>query len=353
MAGLLFAAALLTAAITPFFSLLARRVGIVDTPEERRVHGETTPSAGGISIFVASVLVLLAALFVSKTVVQAFVALDDLVWVVAGGAFLLLVVGAVDDFRPLGPRTKLLSQVLAGLAVAATGLTIDLGAMGCGFLAEKWIAIPLTVLWIVAITNATNLIDGLDGLASGICLVAFVVISVRSLGDGGLAAAMIAAILAGSVLGFLGHNLHPAKVFLGDGGTMVLGFLIAVLPLLRAQVGVSIETMALTALALSVPLMDTAFAIVRRRMAGQPIFSADTDHIHHRLLRAGYGHRGASLLLTSASCFSAILGLFVPWRSLQQPVRFLILGFLSLAAVAAFVALLRSGRTSAANARGG
>lgn len=293
--------------LTPLSIRWAQQLQIMARPSARKVHKEPIPSWGGIAI----VLSFLGGSFIG------WLMLNEVPKEVVGvllGLFCITLVGTWDDRASLQPKVKLLGQFLAAVMPTALGLRIVFinNPFGEGYLyLAGWPSFLLTVLWIVGLINALNLIDGLDGLAAGVSFFAALTLAFLAASQKLLPIAAAFAAIAGACMGFLPYNFHPARVFMGDTGAMALGYLFATLSILGAVKSVAaLSVMFMTGLVLAYPLMDTAFAIVRRWLARRPIFSADRGHLHHRLLDSGLDQRQAVLMLyalTLAFCLLAVL----------------------------------------------
>ncbi|HHY34933.1 MAG TPA: undecaprenyl/decaprenyl-phosphate alpha-N-acetylglucosaminyl 1-phosphate transferase [Firmicutes bacterium] len=297
------AAFALSLALTPVMRWVARRTGAVAYPNSRSVHRYPIPYLGGVAIFAASV---------AAVVVSGF--RDGPSWraLLLGGLF-ILVVGLIDDLITLKPWQKLIGQVISGAIVVAAGIRISFitnPVSGEIHLLPDWIAVGFTVFWVVSFENLINLSDGLDGLAAGVVGIASTVMTLSAVRSGNAGVVPQALAIAGAVAGFLPYNFHPARIFMGDAGAMYLGLALACIS--AEGLVKSTAAMALLApiLALLVPISDAAFAIVRRRLAGQPVSRADHDHIHHRLLEMGLSHRQVVLLIYGVSVLLGGLGLF-------------------------------------------
>jgi UDP-GlcNAc:undecaprenyl-phosphate GlcNAc-1-phosphate transferase len=233
------------------------------------------------------------------------------VTLLAAGAF-MFVVGLVDDVRGLRARTKLLAQIAAAVAVCAFGIRIESVSFADGFTLDfGWLAWPITIFWIIGITNAVNLIDGLDGLSAGISAVTCSVIAVFAIYTGQPVMAILMLAMLGSLTGFLYFNFNPARIFMGDCGTMFLGFVLAASSVMCATKSATIVGLALPALALGVPIFDTLFSMLRRVLERRSIFAPDRSHIHHRLLGMGLTQRHVVLLMYAATLLAAGLGMFM------------------------------------------
>jgi UDP-GlcNAc:undecaprenyl-phosphate GlcNAc-1-phosphate transferase len=298
---------------TPLVRRLSILVGAVAQPGDRKVHRRPTPTMGGVAIFLG-VLAGLAAAWRLPFFDELFRGTSEPVAALIAGAA-VLAIGVVDDIRGISAPAKLAGQVLAaGLLVLAGVQLLFFWFPGMGILVlSSDLAVPLTVLWVVGIVNAVNLIDGLDGLAAGMVAIASLaffgyiyVVPGVTYGDAS-SAALLVAVTAGGALGFLPWNFHPARIFMGDSGAMLLGLLLAVATILGVGrnpfppgagdiAGISIPIL-VPLLVLFVPFLDVSFAIVRRVRRGRSLASADKEHIHHRLLDIGHTHRQAVLLM--------------------------------------------------------
>ncbi|MBM3860634.1 MAG: hypothetical protein FJ395_13415 [Verrucomicrobia bacterium] len=307
---------LLSLALTPLVRRLALRLKAVDMPGDRKVHAAPVPRLGGLAIIVSFQAGLLLG----------FGPLPELVYYLGDFAvtwlarllpavLVIVIVGVLDDIRPLRPMTKLLAQVLAALLAVRVGVVIGMFESPWGTTVHLGVwAIPISVLWMLALTNAFNLIDGLDGLSCGVGAISTLTLGAVALlrGDSGLV--LVCALLAGSMIGFLRHNFHPARIFMGDTGSQFIGFTLAVLSITAAHKSTASLSVLVPFLAFGLPLMDTLLTTLRRALKGVQVFEADGDHIHHRLLRFGLSHRQAVLMLYGVSLLAAAATLFVVAR---------------------------------------
>ena len=319
------AASLCSLALTPLVRSFARRLGAIDLPGERKIHSQPMPRLGGLSIFISYYLVLaVASRFDFFHFPADFFRTEHHAWIFLATG-LVLGIGIVDDFRRLPPALKFLVQAIAGLIVALFCYRIEVVSLPFGTLKLGIWAIPLTVFWIVAVINAINLLDGLDGLASGTAFIVCITMFAISLVGQNIGVALVSFIFAGSILGFLRYNFHPASIFLGDSGAYFLGFNLALLSLQSSLKGTTTFAILIPVLALGLPMMDTSLAMVRRLLKslhimevdpeknvikffyldGWSMFRADRGHIHHRLLDMGFTQKKAVILLYAVS---AILG---------------------------------------------
>ena len=275
-------------AITPFIKRVAKHIGAMDIPNERKVHKVPIPRLGGLGIYMGFILGYI--LFGTMSLKMNAILI---------GSFIIIVTGIVDDINPIPAKIKFLFQIIAASVVAFYGniLLSDLSAFG--FYIEFGIfSYPITILFIVSIINCINLIDGLDGLAAGLSSIYFITIGIVIVGwmhTFGLDA-VITFVMLGSTLGFLCHNFNPAKIFMGDSGSMFLGYMIAVIALLGFK-NVTLTTLLVPICLLAIPIMDTLFAIIRRVINKKPIGEPDKKHLHHQLLNLNISHRNTVLII--------------------------------------------------------
>ena len=270
------AACVCSLALTPLVRSFAGRVGAMDLPGERKIHSQPMPRLGGLSIFISYYLILAVASRFDFFLFPAdFFGTEHYGWILLATG-LVLGIGIVDDFRRLPPALKFFVQVMAGLIVALFCYRVEVVSLPFGTLGLGIWAIPLTVFWIVAVINVINLLDGLDGLASGTAFIVCITMFAISLVGQNIGVALVSFIFAGSILGFLRYNFHPASIFLGDSGAYFLGFNLALLSLQSGLKGTTTFAILIPILALGLPMMDTSLAMVRRLltslhiMAGRP-----------------------------------------------------------------------------------
>ncbi|MDR3562529.1 MAG: MraY family glycosyltransferase [Negativicutes bacterium] len=273
--------------ITPHVKDFAVKAGALDAPDDRKVHTRPIPRMGGLAIYLAFILAVLASLHLNH----------EILGLLLGGT-VILIVGVVDDLWQISPKVKLLGQIAAALVLVFFNIRIEWLTNPFGeMIYLDYFSIPLTVLWVVSLTNTVNLIDGLDGLAAGVSTIASVTILLVALQQSFWIIAILTAALAGSALGFLQHNFNPAKIFMGDTGSMFLGYMLAAISILGAVKSAATIALFVPIVALGLPIMDTAFAIIRRYSSGRPIFKPDKGHLHHRLLEMGLTQKQAVLLM--------------------------------------------------------
>jgi UDP-GlcNAc:undecaprenyl-phosphate GlcNAc-1-phosphate transferase len=302
---------------TPVVRAVARQLGALDLPGGRKVHDHPIPRLGGFSIFVTFNLILIIGSQIDFFFFPpGFLGEINFLWLIVASS-IMLGIGVLDDLRRIPPSFKFLFQIIAGLIVALGCVKIQVITLPFGTIDLGIWSIPITILWVVAITNAINLLDGLDGLAAGTSFIVCLAMFGISLLNQNIGIALCSAILAGSILGFLRYNFHPASIFLGDSGAYFLGFILSVLPLLGGLKTTATFAILIPLLALGLPIMDTALSMLRRLLRslhimeideakneikfffldGFSMFRADRDHIHHRLLRMGLTQRKAVVLL--------------------------------------------------------
>lgn len=300
-------------ALTPVARRLALRLGVLDHARDaRKVHRTPTPRLGGVAIVAAFYLALAVVLLLDGGARAGWLADAGLAWAITAGGLTIAALGLRDDVKGVPPGTKLAVELaVAGLLYAA-GLRVDAVALPLlGTFQLGGLSLPVTLLWTVGVTNAVNLIDGLDGLAAGVAGLAAAATSLLALLGGSPLVALVAAALAGAAAGFLRYNFNPATTFMGDTGSLFLGFLLAALSLKLQQGPSTTVGLLASALVLGVPIVDTTLAVVRRALRGASIFGADRGHLHHRLLAGGLSHRAAVLALYAASLTLAAGGVLV------------------------------------------
>jgi len=283
-------AASIVVLLTPAVGGMARLLGVVDRPEGRRLNRSTVPRLGGLALFFGIFVPALAFLDLSRETRGLLL-----------GAAVATTVGAVDDFRGLRWWEKLGGQVAAASIPVGFGIWVHrftFPILGIHTL-PKWFGMPVSVLWIVAIMNMVNFLDGLDGLAAGVSAISaftFTLIAL-SLPRPEVNAAILSAIVLGACLGFLRHNLYPARIFMGDSGALLLGFVLATIPLQGLLKTASVVTLFFPLLVLAVPILDTSFVVARRLKYRQPVYAADRTHLHHRFVNIGFSQRRAALYI--------------------------------------------------------
>lgn len=321
---LAFAVSLLVAYVmTPPVKRFAEKVGAIDVPRDnRRVHDHPIPRMGGLAIFIGFVLSLIFFVPMSTKVLGLLV-----------GSVIIAVMGGVDDIVSLNPWVKLAGQIVAALVVIRCGLVFDVISNPNIFAEETyieigWLSIPLTMLWIVGCTNAVNLIDGLDGLAVGVSAISSMTMLIVSLFVSEPVVSIILAALTGACLGFMPYNLNPAKIFMGDVGSQLLGFVLSTASIMGLFKLHAIITFFVPLLALALPLADTIFAFFRRILHGQSPFKADKGHFHHRLLAMGLNQKQVVAVLYGISAVLGLLAVLMAGDSMAVKIICLVAAFI-------------------------
>jgi UDP-GlcNAc:undecaprenyl-phosphate GlcNAc-1-phosphate transferase len=305
----------LSAVFTPIAIRIAPKIGAMDVPRDnRRMHKAPIPRFGGFAIFISTTATILCFRFVLFPLIPAHYAfgepLSKLLGIVVGGT-LVYILGVVDDFLKLKAVTKLIFEIVCASAAFLFGIRIPaINLLGLHFAGTSAgsliISFIVTVAWIVFITNTINLIDGLDGLAAGVTAIAALSIGYSAYLSGQLIVTLSMIICAGASLGFLPYNFYPARIFMGDSGALFLGFMLACTSVIGPAKGAAIVATIVPVLVLGVPIFDVLFAVLRRIIHRQSIFSADRGHLHHQLSDLGMGQRRAVMMLYG---ISAIMGI--------------------------------------------
>jgi UDP-GlcNAc:undecaprenyl-phosphate/decaprenyl-phosphate GlcNAc-1-phosphate transferase len=314
--GIFFVSLLFAFVFTRSVRDFASRRGWVASPSDgRHLHSTPLPRLGGVAIFISFFLSLLVASALTWFVpsLRASFSFKTLLTILAPATVVFLL-GIYDDLHTAGPYLKFAVETLAAIMLFAGGLRI----LGIPVLFGKhqlpwFVALPLTILWVLAITNAFNLIDGLDGLAAGSALFSTLVAFVVALLNGQSLITVMTIALAGAILGFLRYNFNPATIFLGDSGSLFIGFLLSALALAGAQKAPTIVAVAIPVVSFGLPILETSLSILRRLISGRPVFTADREHIHHKLLQHGLTHRQVVIVLYAVSAIFALLSLFLLW----------------------------------------
>ena len=299
-----FSALIISFILTPLARKLAFKVGALDIPKDaRKIHKKPMPYFGGLAIYVAMMACMYVYMPHSETNISIMI-----------GATIIVFTGVVDDMYGMPAKIKLIMQIIAA-AIAINGgvkihfITNPLSATGMSLLRN--LTIPITLFWIVGITNTINLIDGLDGLASGVASIAATTLLFTAAIKGYDFIVMQCAIIAGASLGFLPFNFNPAKIFMGDTGSLLLGYMLAVTSILGMVKSVAAVALVVPVFALGVPIFDTTFAIIRRYINKKPIMEADKDHLHHKLMRKGLNQRQTVLVMYFISMMLGLAAVIV------------------------------------------
>lgn len=301
----------ISAVITPFVRRLAFVLGAVDKPNARRVNTKPMPTMGGLAIFLAftfATFVLLRPQFNTHMLFSLF-----------GAETVVIITGMIDDIKELTPKQKMFGLTIAALVVYFLA-GVRMTEVNLGFLHFElgWLSLPVTLLWILGITNAVNLIDGLDGLATGVSIIALSTMGIIGfffLTTAEVGTPIMIFTLVAALIGFLPHNFHPAKIFLGDTGSLFIGFMLSVLSL-QGLKNVTFISLIIPIIALGVPITDTLFAIIRRLLNRVPITQADKHHLHHRLMQMGLTHRQTVLVIYGIELIFSMIALLYPLSSM-------------------------------------
>lgn len=336
----LFATMLMSAILTPFIRKLAFKIGAEDEPNKRRVNKKSMPTLGGLSIFISfsiSILFLLRNQMPMDKIPGFF-----------GAGLIIIVVGFCDDLWSLKPWQKMAGITVASFwayfmaGIKMTSVTIPfLGDFKLGLL-----SLPITWLWIAAITNAINLIDGLDGLATGVSIIALSTMGITGmffLNVGNVYVSIMIFALVASCMGFLPYNFFPARIYLGDTGSLFIGFMIAIFSLNGLKNATFISVI-IPVIILGVPITDTVYAILRRKLNKQPISHADKHHLHHRLMQIGLTHRQTVLVIYGIALIFAFISLLYPLSSLWGTILLTIATLIGLELFVEAIGLVGSNR---------
>lgn len=300
--------------ITPLVIKFAKKHGLVDIPKDnRRVHLKAMPRIGGVAIVLSMFIGLCIYYFFTR--LTPTIALNDKFIGYVLGALVIFLMGLVDDIINLRARYKFIFQLLAASILYIYGISIagiKIPFIYTDLIDFGFLSYPITLIWVIGVTNAVNLIDGLDGLAAGISAIsatALLIIFITT--SASLEAITITAVLVGSTLGFLPYNFNPAKTFMGDVGSNFLGFTLATVAIMGFAKGYTMLAIIAPILVLGVPIFDTLFAMIRRLIAHRPMLQPDRGHIHHRLLKRGYSQRQAVIVLYSVTSILSILAVTI------------------------------------------
>lgn len=298
---------------TPFARDLAIKFHAVDYPRARGMNKEPVPRMGGLAIVIG----FLCAIIMLTPFIQDFHTKQFMGFILGG--IIIVLVGMLDDVYELSAKVKLLIQIIVALIVVYTGTRIDF-IMWPMWQYLKPFSVPITILWIIGLINAVNLIDGIDGLAAGVTSIASICLMVLCILSGSEVAVLLTAILAGSCLGFLPRNFSPAEVYMGDTGSTFLGYVLAVSSCIGVFKSYAILSILLAVLAMALPILDTAFAMIRRAINHKPIMSPDRGHLHHRLIDAGYTPKQAAVMLYALSFVSALIAVLIAVKDFRATI---------------------------------
>lgn len=308
---------------TPFVMKLAWKIGAIDVPKDaRRVHKKPMPRLGGLAIYISFMVTGLLILPLELPYVRG---------IFLGGS-IIVILGILDDIYNLPAKVKLLGQLAAAGVLVLFGVKVEIltNPLG-GMIILGKLAIPATLFWVVGITNTLNFIDGLDGLAAGIAAIAAFTMMLVNLSLEQANGALVMALLAGAAIGFLPYNFNPAKIFMGDTGSMFLGFILAAQAMEGMVKSATVIALIVPILALGLPIFDTVYAILRRFVHGKPIMQADKGHVHHRLLAIGLSQKQAVLYMYVISISLGICSVILAMLGVRQAlIAFALLAFMLL-----------------------
>ena len=294
----------ITLVTTPFAKWLSAKVGAIDYPKDRGVHKKPMPRMGGVAIVLGFLVTVLMVYFFDRSMSP-----KQFVGFIVG-AGIIAVLGMIDDMKDLPAKLKFCVQIVAALIVIFSGTQIQIVLWPVTATLQK-LSIPITLVWIVGVTNAVNLIDGLDGLAAGVTGIAALSLMVLCIMTGTTTAVVLTAALAGACLGFLPRNFNPAEIFMGDTGSTFLGFVLAVTSILGVFKGYALLALVVSIFCIGLPIFDTIFAMLRRMAKHQPIMQADRGHLHHKLIDHGFSQKKAVLIMYAISIFLGLLAIFI------------------------------------------
>jgi UDP-GlcNAc:undecaprenyl-phosphate/decaprenyl-phosphate GlcNAc-1-phosphate transferase len=314
--GIFAVSLLLSFVLTLYVRNVATTRGWVSAPmAERHLHRAPLPRFGGVAIFLAFLLGLTAALLVAwlRPDLSFGSSTHTLVTIMVPGVLIFLL-GLYDDIRTVSPTFKFTVQAAAGAMLWLGGLRIlEIPVLFGSYHLPWFVGLGLTIVWVLGITNAFNLIDGLDGLAAGSALFSTLVVFVVALLTQSSLVALMTVALSGAILGFLRFNFNPATIFLGDSGSLFIGFVLSALALEGTQKAPTVVAVAIPVVSFGLPILETSLSVLRRLIGGRPVFTADREHIHHKLLQLGLSHRQVVIVLYAVSALFGLLSLFLLW----------------------------------------
>lgn len=302
---------------TPLAKKISYKLKAIDYPKARGLNKEPMPRMGGLAIFLGFILTVI----ILAPIIDKFHSKQFYGFIL--GAVLIVILGIFDDIYELGPKIKFFVQVLVSLIVIYSGTRIDV-IMWPFWQYLKPFNIPITMIWIMGLINAVNLIDGVDGLAVGVSSIAALCLMILCIISGSGLAVVLSAILAGSCLGFLPRNFSPAEIYMGDTGSTFLGYVLAVSSCIGVYKSYAVLSIIISIFAIALPILDTLFAITRRAINKKPLMTADRGHLHHRLIDSGYSHKQAVIILYLLSLFSATIAILIAIKNYKATIVFFI-----------------------------
>ena len=330
---------LLAYAATPIVRVLAFKVGAIDVPKDnRRMHKKPIPRIGGLAIFLSFITTCLF-----------FCKYDTDLFLILGGAFFIVILGIIDDIHSINPFVKLIFQLLIAAIPVIGGIRIDyFHYAGDNYIFLGFWAIPVTIIWIAALMNAINLIDGLDGLSCGVSTISSIsILAVIIIQGGEFSSALITLILIGACLGYLPFNRNPARIFMGDTGSLFLGYILSIISVKGMFKMHTVISMLVPLIIFALPLADTIFAIVRRVLAGKSPFSADRGHLHHRFIDMGFNQKETVGILYAICGILGLVAVFMCDKMFTQNtlLRSLIITAIALGLFIVYIKILKNPET--------
>lgn len=313
---ILFISTFITALVFTYFCIIiAKHYNFVDLPNERKIHKKPVPYLGGVGIYFAFIINL----FLCIKIFPEFSIYSENIIGLLIASFIIFIFGLYDDIKGIRANYKFIVQIIVALILIKFGYLIDriTNPLGGDIYFPYWLSVIMTIFWIVGIINAINLLDGLDGLASGVVGISSLFIFIISLLQHDIAIAFLSIILVGANLGFLVFNFPPAKIFMGDAGSMFLGFIFSVLAIMSNRKSAVAINLLIPIVLLSIPIIDTLLAIIRRANRKRNIFQADKEHIHHRLLNLGIPYKKVILLIYLMCLYLGFISLLSLWLPKQ------------------------------------
>ena len=313
--------------VTPLVKRLSLLLNIIDAPNSRKIHVVAIPRIGGLAIYLS----FMVGIILLKYLTDVFSNDMSMFWAITAGGTMITVLGLLDDKYDMKASNKLIGQIIAGLTVIYCGVSAShiTNPFNGEMLELGWFSIPFTLVWIISITNSINLVDGLDGLAAGLSGIAALAISVIAFLSGNSLEGVLGILLFCAIIGFLFFNFYPANIFMGDTGSLFLGLILSVFTMQELK-EITLFGIMVPLLLLAVPILDTLYAIIRRRSRSLPIFQPDKHHLHHQLLGRGMSHKKAVIAIYSLSVAFSILGIllfYVQSAILVLPIIILLIMF--------------------------
>lgn len=312
---MLLLAAIVSFLVTPLAQRLAFLIGAVDRPDSRKIHRAPTARTGGVAVLLGFCAPWIVVYLLDNQVVRIFQQQERTFLTLIGCGLAMFALGFADDILNLGSKHKLVVQILIAIAMYQGGFRItEVSNPFTTPIALGWFSLPFTVLWIVGITNATNLLDGMDGLVAGVAAVMALSLAMINILGGNVLVALLTFSLAGAVLGFLPFNFTPARIFLGDSGSLFIGIIMAGISTISFFKAATATLVLIPLLLFALPLFDTTQVVIGRLRRGQHPFSPDKNHVHHRLMRLGLNQRQAAVILYAVTLFLGVASIVLSWR---------------------------------------